>query len=87
LFPDSNNSLYALGIAYAVRPANATADPEAGRRAIGVGVPEPTDTPSSASPQHHQGFDRVGLNLRRAFEETAAEPLPRAFEDLLRELR
>lgn len=31
--------------------------------------------------------DRVGQTLRRAFDETATEPLPQAFEELLRRLR
>ena len=31
--------------------------------------------------------DRVGATLRRVFDDAAAEPLPRAFEDLLRKLR
>ena len=30
--------------------------------------------------------DRVGMNLRRAFDDVAAEALPEAFADLLRRL-
>jgi len=31
-------------------------------------------------------LDNVGASLRRAYDEAATEPLPQAFEDLLRQL-
>lgn len=43
----------------------------------------PDEPPLSSAP----GLDRLGNTLRRAFDEAATEPLPEAFEDLLRQLR
>ena len=61
-------------------------------------MPEP-DRPSDERPGQILRFDpradggargdvanRVGASLRQVFDEIAAEPLPEAFEDLLRKL-
>ena len=42
--------------------------------------------PGDATPVPSR-VDRVGESLRRVFDDAATEPLPQAFEDLLRQLR
>ncbi len=48
---------------------------------------EPQPSFNELSPPPAQELDRLGKTLRRAFDEVATEPLPEAFEDLLRQLR
>lgn len=46
------------------------------------------DDPTPAEPEGVAALtDGIGETLRRAFDKTAAEPLPEAFEALLRRLR
>ena len=45
-----------------------------------------TPTPDKSSPLPRD-LDQVGTSLRRAYDQTATEPLPDAFEELLRQLR
>ncbi len=47
---------------------------------------EPTPD-SEAVPAEPPRIDRIGESLRRVFDDAATEPLPKAFEDLLRQLR
>ena len=53
----------------------------------GVQVPKTGDSLPSEIERVVTAADRVGQTLRRAFDETATEPLPQAFEELLRRLR
>ena len=53
----------------------------------GARVPKTDDLPPSGPEPTAGPADRVGETLRRAFEKTAAEPLPETFEALLRRLR
>ena len=49
---------------------------------------QPTDEPPrpDGSASRTDVANRVGASLRQVFDEIAAEPLPQAFEDLLRKL-
>lgn len=47
-------------------------------------APSPHPQPETPRPG---SLDRLGQTLRDAFDDVAAEPLPDAFEDLLRQLR
>ncbi|WP_291728972.1 NepR family anti-sigma factor [Leisingera sp. F5] len=44
-----------------------------------------------AKPEHHhqvpRAADHIDRNLKKAFDELAAEPLPERFTDLLKQLR
>lgn len=46
---------------------------------------EPLTPDDATKPQRE--LDRVGASLRRAYQEAATEPLPDAFEELLRQLQ
>ena len=48
---------------------------------------ETEHAPEDRAPKPGSDIDRVGSTLRQAYAEAASEPLPQAFEDLLRQLR
>ena len=47
--------------------------------------PDESSEPPPSAPSSPLG--RLGRTLRHAYDEAATEPLPQAFEDLLRQLR
>ena len=50
-------------------------------------MPESLPPPASPPRAKSDRFDRVGASLRKVFDDAAAEPLPDAFNELLRQLR
>lgn len=54
---------------------------------MGMRVAKPNPSPAPPPAPRQPALDQLGRTLRDAFDEAAAEPLPQAFEDLLRQLR
>ncbi len=73
---------------YACKVTNATgADARTENRREPMAEPQmPSVLPDDAPPAPSR-IDRVGESLRRVFDDAAAEPLPRSFEELLQKLR
>lgn len=75
-----------MRVAYSDSRANATVEP-GGRGSMGIRVANSNPPAPLPEPAPTRSLDRLGQTLREAFDDAAAEPLPQAFEDLLRRLR
>ncbi|WP_185965188.1 NepR family anti-sigma factor [Glacieibacterium frigidum] len=75
-----------MSVAYSDSRANATVEP-GGRGSMGMRVANSNPPAPPPEPSRPPALDRLGQTLRDAFDDAAAEPLPQAFEELLRRLR